>query len=126
MSKIPRISETEWEVMQAVWAQAPCTASDLIATLVAADASWHPKTARTLLNRLVKKKALGYRKEGRAYVYRPLVKEADCVHAESESFLERVFGGALQPMLAHFVERRKLTPAEIAELKRLLAEREEK
>ncbi len=84
------------------------------------DPSWHPKTAKTLLNRLVKKKALAYEQAGRAYLYRPLVQEGDCVRAEAESFLQRVFGGSLQPMLAHFVEQNKLSPKELAELKRLL------
>ena len=120
MKKLPRISETEWEVMKVVWAQAPCRASDIIAALSAADASWHPKTVKTLLVRLVKKKALGFKHDGRAYVYRPLVREKECVSAASESFLERVFGGSLKPMLAHFVERKTLAPEEIAELKRLL------
>jgi BlaI family penicillinase repressor len=120
MPTIPRISETEWEVMKVVWAHAPLTAAALIEHLVAQDASWHPKTARTLLNRLVKKRALGFLREGRAYVYRPLVSERDCVAAVSESFLERVFGGALEPMLAHFVEHKRLSPAEVRELQRIL------
>ncbi len=125
MRKVPRISETEWEIMKIVWAQAPCPASDIIAALSVADASWHPKTVKTLLNRLVKKRALGFKQEGRAYVYRPLVREKECVDAASESFLERVFGGSLKPMLAHFVERKKLSPEEIQDLKRLLEGREE-
>lgn len=120
MPTIPRISETEWEVMKVVWAHAPLTANDVIARLVAQDPSWHPKTARTLLNRLVKKKALGFRRDGRAYLYRPLVTEKECVAAVTDSFLDRVFGGALEPMLAHFVERKKLSPAEFRELERLL------
>jgi BlaI family transcriptional regulator, penicillinase repressor len=125
MSRIPRISETEWEVMQIVWALAPCTASDIITALSTRDPSWHPKTAKTLLNRLVRKRALGFKKEGRAYVYRPLVKQDACVDAVSESFLERVFGGSLRPMLAHFVERDKLSAEEIRELKRLLEGKDE-
>ena len=124
MKAIPKISETEWEVMQVLWAKWPRSAGEIIDSLAAADATWHPKTAKTLLNRLVRKKALGFQKDGRAYLYRPLVKEAECVEAVSESFLERVFGGSLKPMLAHFVEHRKLSPAEIRELKRLLDEKE--
>ena len=84
------------------------------------DSTWHPKTAKALLNRLVRKGALGFKKEGRAYLYRPLVKEKDCVDAASESFLERVFGGSLKPMLAHFVEHKKLSDVEIRELRRVL------
>ena len=124
MKKTPRISETEWEVMKIIWAQAPCTAGQIIELLTHADPTWHPKTVKAFLNRLVKKGALGFRKEGRAYLYLPLVRESECVDAESESFLERVFGGSLKPMLAHFVERRKLSPAEVRELSDLLEQRE--
>jgi BlaI family penicillinase repressor len=124
MKKTPRISETEWEVMKAVWAQAPCTAGQIIERLTRADPTWHPKTVKAFLNRLVKKRVLGFRKEGRAYLYRPLARESECVAAASESFLERVFGGSLKPMLAHFVERKQLSAEEVQELKDLLEKRE--
>ena len=120
MSQAPQISETEWEVMKVIWSQAPCSAGQIIAALQQADSSWHPRTAKAFLNRLVKKKVLGFSKEGRAYVYRPLVRREECADAASDSFLERVFGGSLKTMLAHFVERDKLTPDEIRELRRLL------
>lgn len=124
MKRLPKISETEWEVMKVLWAKAPLSSHEIIEALLAQDSSWHPKTARTLINRLVKKKAVGFAMEGRGYLYRPLVKESDCVKAASQSFLERVFGGALKPMLAHYVEHRKLSADEIRELKRLLEEKE--
>lgn len=120
MSAVPKISETEWEVMKVVWTKAPCPAWQIIETLVGTDSTWHPKTIKTYLNRLVKKGALGFRKEGRAYLYRPRVTEKECVAAASDSFLDRVLGGSLKPMLAHFVERKKLSPEEIRELKQLL------
>lgn len=124
MKKTPRISETEWEIMKVVWTQLSCSAGEIITALQQTDPSWHPRTVKAFLNRLVKKKALGYSKEGRAYVYRPLVQQEQCVDAASESFLERVFGGSLRPMLAHFVERDKLSAAEIRELRRLLKDRD--
>lgn len=106
--------------MKAVWAQAPCSADEILERLVAVDKEWHPKTLRTLLNRLVKKKALTFEKSGRAYLYTPAVSEVECVDAVSESFLERIFSGSLKPMLAHFVEQKKLTAKEIQELRDLL------
>ena len=118
---VPRISETEWEVMRAVWAGHPATAAEITARLVAQDPSWHPKTARTLFGRLVKKGALALETEGRLFRYHPLVTERDCIAHASDSFLDRVFGGALKPMLAHFVQRQELTPAELKELEELLA-----
>src|SRR5215813_3513216 len=124
MKKIPRISETEWAVMKIVWAHAPCSAGQIIETLSAQDPTWHPKTVKAFLNRLVRKRALGFKKEGRAYLYRPLAREEESVDAASESFLERVFGGSLKPMLAHFVERKKLSAEEVRELKQLLEDHE--
>ena len=124
MKRVPRISDTEWEVMEVIWTLAPCSAGQVIGALTHRDASWHPKTIKAFLNRLVRKGALGFRKEGRAYVYRPMVNKEDCVDAASASFLERVFGGSLKPMLAHFVERQKLSDEEIRELRRLLNNRD--
>ena len=123
MNRPPRISEAEWEVMKICWARSPVSAQAIIEAL-ADEGAWHPKTIKTLLGRLVKKRALGFRKAGRSYLYHPLVAEKDCVAAESRSFLDRVFGGSLQPMLAHFVETRKLSPAELAELRTLLKRKE--
>ena len=123
MKSPPRISESEWTVMKAVWALAPCTAQQVVESLTKADATCHPKTIKTFLNRLVRKGALDVKKEGRAYSYYPLVSEEECVAAVSESFLDRVFGGSLKPMLANFVERKELSAREIQELKRLLDEK---
>lgn len=117
---IPRISETEWEVMRAVWANHPAPASEIIARLSRTDPSWHPKTAKTLLTRLVQKKALDYEPRGRSYVYEPLVTERECIAAASVSFLDRVFGGSLKPMLVHFVESQQLTRTDLDELRTLL------
>ena len=124
MKKIPRISETEWEVMKVVWEQAPCSASRIIGYLNQRGAAWHPKTVKAFLNRLVKKKALGFKLDGRAYLYHPLVRQSECAEAASQSFLERVFGGSFKPMLAHFVARKRLSREEIRELKKLLDSRE--
>jgi BlaI family penicillinase repressor len=120
MKFVPRISDTEWEIMRIVWLKHPLTANEIIEQLASADSGWHPKTARTLLARLVQKGALGYEAKGRTYVYSPLVSEEDCVTTASESFLDRVFGGSLKPMLAHFVERQKLTRRDVEELEKLL------
>jgi BlaI family penicillinase repressor len=122
MTALPRISETEWEIMRVVWSRNPISAAEIIETLVAQDATWHPVTAKTLLNRLVKKGVLGFDLDGRSYLYRPLVRERDCVNAVSSSFLERVFGGSLNSMVAHFVEHRKLSPKQVRELRKLLDE----
>jgi BlaI family penicillinase repressor len=120
MKGAAKISETEWEIMRIIWACHPITAADLVEELTRNDASWHPKTARTLLARLVKKGALEYEPLGRVYVYKPKVSERACQASASRSFLDRVFGGSLKPMLAHFAEERKLTREDLRELSELL------
>lgn len=113
--------------MRVVWAKSPISANEIVERLQANDSSWHPITAKTLMNRLVKKGALGFEQQGRAYLYHPLVREKDCVNAESESFLGRVFSGSLKTMVAHFVDQRKLNPVQLRELKKMLeSEREKK
>jgi BlaI family transcriptional regulator, penicillinase repressor len=120
MPSLPRISETEWEIMKVVWDRHPIPAAEIIENLTRSDPSWHPVTAKTLLNRLVKKGALGYLVDGRSYLYKPLVKERDCVNAASTSFLVRVFGGSLSTMVAHFVDQRRLSPKQVKELRKVL------
>ena len=115
----PKISEAEWEVMKVLWNRSPVTANEVIIAL-SDKTAWNPRTIRTLINRLVTKKALGFEKTGRQYRYHPLVSEEASVQTETKSFLERVRGGALKPILAAFLEEQKLTPDEIAELKEIL------
>ncbi|KFN05557.1 MAG: BlaI/MecI/CopY family transcriptional regulator [Paenibacillus macerans] len=122
MSQIPRISEAEWEVMKVFWQSSPASANDVIEAL-SDDKDWKPATVKTLINRLLKKKALGFHKEGKTYLYSPLVTEEECIRAESKSFLKRLYGGALKPMFVQFLKEERLTEEEIKELKQILDEK---
>ena len=116
---IPKISDAEWVVMRALWRSSPMTTNQVVDAL---DDSthWKPKTIHTLLNRLVRKGALEFERQGREYLFRPLVTAAECEHAATRSFLSRFFDGELAPFLARFLESEKLKPSEIEELKRIL------
>lgn len=123
MKPNPKISEAEWEVMSVLWNKSPAAASDIVEQLEARR-GWHSRTVRTLLDRLVKKGALRFEVEGKRYLYWPRVTMQACVRKESQSFLERVFGGEPASMLVHLVKTTKLTPEQIQELKRILEEKE--
>src|SRR4051794_18396970 len=98
MPKQPSISDAEWEVMEILWSStAPLTAND-IADPLAKRNHCSPRTVKSLLNRLVKKRALGFETEGKRYLYFPSVTRADCVRSRSKSFVASVFGGAVGPM----------------------------
>lgn len=119
---IPEISDAEWVVMRVIWSSGDATANQVIAAL-SETTDWKPKTVKTLLGRLVKKRVLGYERDTadtRSYVYHPLVSERECIRRESRSFLERVFGGAVGPAVVNFLAEEQLTPADIDKLKNIL------
>lgn len=118
-----RISEAEWEVMKVVWKRAPRLAQDIIQELASGPNQWSPATIKTMLNRLVAKGALDFEPQGKRYLYSPAVSEADCRAAQADSFLNRVFDGALSPMLSHFVQSRRLSQKELAALEQVLRDR---
>ena len=123
MKKTSRISEAEWEVMKVLWKTSPMTANDIVKELTG-KTPWKRETIRTLINRLVRKKALDFEKKGRQYHFFTLVTKADCIRAETKSFLRRFHGGSIEPMLAAFVEEEQLSPKKIARLRCILDEKQ--
>ena len=117
------ISGAELEVMKVLWRQSPVSANEVVEAL--ADADWHEKTVKTLLNRLVAKQAVGFDKAGRAYLYFPLIAKADYQQKESRSFIDKVFGGRLAPLVAGFAGEKQLSADDVAELKALIAQWEQ-
>ena len=118
-----KISPAEWEVLNVLWDKAPAAAAEVYAAL-AADKEWHPKTVNTFLTRLVEKGVVRVRRAGKSNVYAPAKTREQCLRAESDSFLQRVFRGATGPMLLHFVERADLSAEEIRQLQQLLKQKE--
>lgn len=114
-----RPSESEMQVLSALWDKAPQTAAELT-TRIGKINGWTQATVKTLLARLVQKGAVAAEAEGRRYLYRPAVERADAVGEESQRFVDRLFGGRVSPMIAHLAEREALSDADIAEIEALL------
>ncbi len=115
------ISDAESVVMDVLWRRAPQTADEVVAAL-AVSTDWQEPTIKTLLNRLLKKGVVAAERDGKRYLYSPLLKRADYVHSESKTLLDRLFDGRVAPLVAHFSARRKLSKKDLAELKRLIEE----
>jgi BlaI family penicillinase repressor len=118
MATRPQISDAEWEVMRALWDQSPVSVNELSQRL--ASTEWHPKTIRTMLIRLTRKGAVAHRMKDGVYHYFPKLSKEECLRSATHSFIDRLFDGALTPMIAHFASRRPLTAEEKRELKKLL------
>ena len=122
---IPSISESEWEIMNVLWDKAPRTASDIISSLQEST-DWKPKTIRTLLDRLVQKDVVGVNKNLRVYTFYPLYTQEECQRAETESFINRIYGGTLKSMLVQFIQEDTLSDDDINELRFILNKKPEK
>ena len=125
MKRLPQISEAEYEVMKVIWKDAPVSTNEKLTRTT----EWSPKTIQTMLKRLVNKGALTYVKEGRVFVYSPLVEEEEYVSQKSSSFLSRYYDGALTSMVSAYLENDRLSDDEIDTLRSLLdksSHREEK
>ncbi len=114
-----RISDAEYVVMTVLWDRSPLTAQE-VAGRVPGDRGWSVNTVKTLLARLVAKKTISHEADGRRFLYRPLVQQADYVALESSRLMDRLFGGKLTPLVAHLAERNALSADEIAEIEALL------
>ena len=114
-----QISEAESAVMEVLWARSPLAAEEIVAAL-AESRDWQEPTIKTLLNRLLNKGAIEAEREGRRYLYSPLLQRADWLLQESRGLLDRLFEGRVAPLVAHFSAQRKLSRKDIAELRKLL------
>lgn len=121
-NKVPSISEAEWEVMNVLWQKAPQTANEVISSLQERT-NWKPKTVRTLLDRLVQKKVVGVNQNQKLYTFFPLYSQDECQRAEAQSFIKRIYGGALKSMLVQFIQEQSLSDEDIKELRSILDEK---
>ena len=122
---IPSISESEWEIMNVLWDKAPQTANDIIVSLQEST-HWKPKTIRTLLDRLVQKDVVGVNKNLRVYTFYPLYTQEECQRAETESFINRIYGGTLKSMLVQFIQEDTLSDDDVNELRFILNKKPKK
>lgn len=120
MDIVPGISEAEARVMEVLWrAPAPVVAEQIVVALAETE-RWQAATVKTLLNRLLKKGAIAAQKDGRRFLYRAVLEREQWLARESDSMLQRLFGGRLAPLVAHFGNQQKLSPGDIAELRKLI------
>lgn len=120
MSALPQISEAEFEVMKVVWKFAPINTNEITERLLKTT-TWSAKTIQTLIKRLVTKGALTYEKQGRIFVYTPLVKENEYINQQSNSFLNRFYDGDISAMLSTYLENDQLSETELQHLRSILS-----
>lgn len=118
---MPGLGERELEVMEALWELGTGAVSDVQRRLEGRGYEAAYTTVQTMLNRLVEKGHAEREKEGRAYRYRPTLRQTAAVRGAVRSVVERFFGGSAAALARHLVES-DLEPAELERLQRLIDE----
>lgn len=113
------ISPAELRVLSILWNTSPLSASDIAERLHEVE-TWHSRTIKTLLTRLVKKKFVGFKEDGNRYLYYPLIAQQEYQQKMSRNFIQRVFGGRLSPLVAQFAKHETVSKEDIEELKAIL------
>lgn len=115
------ISEAEAQVMDVLWRHSPLGTDD-IAKALESQQDWQLATVKTLVNRLLTKGAISAEKDGRRYLYTPVLQRDAWLKEQSMGLVDRLFDGRLAPLVAHFSSHRKLKKADIEALRQILKE----
>lgn len=127
---VPRISESEWQIMELVWAgeaqagetqteAAGITQAQLMLHL---EKRWNKNTVHTFLTRLCEKGFLEVDRKASPHRYHALISREICEGEERRSFLERVYQGSAGRMVASFVKDGGLSREEADQLRKMLDE----
>lgn len=119
MKPLPQISDAEFEVMNVIWKYAPINTNDIIQQ-ISQEKSWNPKTIQTMIFRLEKKGVLTHEKEGRIFVYSPLIQKESYLEIAKNTFINRFFDGAFNQMVVNYLSKHELTDKDIDDLQKIL------
>jgi len=119
MKPLPQISDAEFEVMNVIWKYAPINTNDIIQQ-ISREKSWNPKTIQTMIFRLEKKGVLTHEKEGRIFVYSPLIQKESYLEIAKNTFINRFFDGAFNQMVVNYLSKHELTDKDIDDLQKIL------
>ena len=109
-----KLSDAEWIIMNALWQRHPATARQIAETLPEG-ITWAYTTIKTMLTRLVDKKAVSERKRSNTSIYEPLVSKQRARRSALTSLANQAFDGAFGPLM-HFLLHEQLSDNEKSEL----------
>ncbi len=114
-----KLSASEWNVLNCLWADSPRTVMQLVAELERS-VGWAKSTTITTLRRMEEKGLVRAEQSGRGKSYTPAVERERAVTAETRSFLDRVYQGSVGLMMSAMAKRQELSAGEVAQLRAIL------
>ena len=117
-----KLTGPEWLIMKALWEKHPARAKEVAQTLPA-EINWAYTTIKTMLTRLVAKKAVSESKHGSISIYKPILTRRQARRTALSSVLNQAFDGAFGPLMHFLLEDRKLSAKQRRELIKILETR---
>lgn len=113
------ISDSELEVMKELW-QVPSLTARQLTDRLQLRTDWSEPTIKTLLLRLLQKKAVKRTRQDKVFVYSAGVGQEEYQYHAGRSLLDRLFNGVAGDFLTCLVRNEKMDAEEIESLKKLL------
>jgi BlaI family penicillinase repressor len=120
-----KLTQAEWQIMNALWEKHPATARDIMSRLPK-DVKWAYTTLKTMLTRLVEKEAVSEQKQSNTSIYEPLVSQRKARLSAFRLLLDQSFDGAMGPLMHFMLEEQKLNAKQKKELIEILQNESEK
>ena len=118
------LTEGELPLMQVLWQKRRATVGDVVASLPA-DPPPAYSTVLTTLRILEAKGYVRHTKEGRAFVYEPVVVQEEASRKALDSLVNRFFGGSCELLVVNLLKEETLGRAELQRIKKMITESEQ-
>ncbi|KWX77187.1 CopY family transcriptional regulator [Paenibacillus riograndensis] len=124
MSKIQKLSDTELELMEAIWVSTPpVTSTELLNMFAQKGRDWKAQTISTFLSRLVDKGVLTVTRHGRLNKYVPSISPEEYKLIEAQHVLDGLYQGSVKNLISAMYDGDKLSDQDIDELKQWFSEK---
>ena len=118
--RLPRIPDSELEVLEALWQVGQGTVREVLTQVQWSGRDWTYATVSTLLQRLERRKLVTCDRSGFAHVYRPTVSRPDVVNRRLEHLIDKVYQGEPGLLVVHLLKSHRLNPEHQREIHRIL------
>lgn len=120
-----KLTEAEWQIMNALWTEWPATARQ-VADRLGDEVNWAYTTIKTMLTRLVEKNAVKETKKGNISIYEPVLTKTGAQRNALKTLVNQAFDGAFGPLMHFLLEDKTLSNDDRERLKKMIETGEQK
>ncbi|MCP4642771.1 MAG: BlaI/MecI/CopY family transcriptional regulator [bacterium] len=115
----PRLGRVQLKIMNVLWGKGRATAREITDALNE-DAPIAHSTVQTLLRKLEAKDAVGHERDGRTFIFKPLVEPENVRKKATREFVDRVFGGSTAGLVSYLLKSEQIPDDELGRIRELI------